>query len=173
MPEPLNIRSHARSLETTGDRPTVRTMSGSLSEAIRTRFRALCSTARFSQFAGVGIVGAAVDNLVLVLLVELTSLGPVGAKIISWELSIVVIFAVNERWTFSEYGAMTPRALGKRFARSNAVRFAGFLVTLSVLAVLTIGFGIWYLAANLIGVAIGFFVNYTCESLYTWKVHQD
>ncbi|WP_137289589.1 GtrA family protein [Natronorubrum halophilum] len=148
-------------------------MSDSLSEAVRTRFRALLSTTRFGQFAGVGIVGATVDNLVLVLLVESTALGPVGAKVISWELSIVVIFAVNERWTFSEYGAMTPRALGKRFLRSNAVRFAGFLVTLSVLATLVNLFGVWYLAANLIGTAIGFFVNYTCESLYTWKVHRD
>ncbi|MXV60800.1 GtrA family protein [Natronorubrum sp. JWXQ-INN-674] len=148
-------------------------MSNSLSEAIRTRFRALLSTARFSQFAGVGVVGAAVDNIALVVLVELTALGPVMAKVISWELSIMVIFVINEQWTFAEYGAMTPRALGKRFLRSNAVRFAGFLVTLSVLATLVNWFDVWYLVANLIGIGIGFFVNYTCESLYTWKVHRE
>ncbi|MFP8952943.1 GtrA family protein [Natrialbaceae archaeon A-arb3/5] len=148
-------------------------MSGSAFEAIRTRFYALLSTTRFTQFAGVGFVGATVDNVVLVMLVELASFEPFLAKIISWELSIMVIFVINERWTFATYGEAGARSLGTRFLRSNAVRFAGFLVTLSVLTALVYGFGVWYLAANLIGTGIGFFVNYTCESLYTWKVHRD
>ncbi|RQH03537.1 GtrA family protein [Natrarchaeobius oligotrophus] len=148
-------------------------MIDSVLEAVQLRTRALLSTTRFTQFAGVGVAGATVDNVVLVALVELAGLEPFVAKILSWELSIVVIFAINERWTFSNFGAVGPRALGKRFLRSNAVRFAGFLVTLSVLTMLVYGFGVWYLAANLIGLVIGFFVNYTCESLYTWKVHRD
>ena len=148
-------------------------MSESFLEAVRTRARALLSTTRFSQFAGVGFVGATVDNAVLVVLVEMTVLGPIVAKVISWELAIAVIFVINERWTFATYGATTPRALGRRFLRSNAVRFAGFLVTLAVLAILVEWFDVWYLAANVIGIGIGFFVNYTCESLYTWKVHRE
>ncbi|WP_436347526.1 GtrA family protein [Natronorubrum sp. FCH18a] len=148
-------------------------MSDSVAEAIRTRFRALLSTTRFTQFASVGFVGAAVDMIVLAVLVDVFDVWYLTSKVLSWELAIIVIFAVNERWTFADYGSMTPRALGKRFLRSNAVRFAGFLVTLSVLAVLVDGFGIWYLAANVVGIGIGFFVNYTCESLYTWKVHRD
>ncbi|THE62730.1 GtrA family protein [Salinadaptatus halalkaliphilus] len=148
-------------------------MSDSLLEAIQTRSRALRSPKRFGQFAGVGIAGATVDNVVLVALVELTVLGPVVAKAISWELSIVVIFLINERWTFSNYGRLGARAFGRRFLRSNAVRFGGFLVTLSVLTILVYGFGVWYLAANLVGLALGFVVNYTCESLYTWKVHLE
>jgi putative flippase GtrA len=148
-------------------------MSGSLLDALRSRFRALLSATRFTQFAGVGLVGATVDNATLFLLVELTFLGPVVAKVIAWELAIAVIFVVNERWTFASHGKGGPRALARRFLRSNMVRFAGFLVTLSVLAGLYYGFGIWYMAANVIGMGIGFFVNYTCESLYTWKVHRD
>ncbi|MDQ2049859.1 GtrA family protein [Natronolimnohabitans sp. A-GB9] len=148
-------------------------MSESFLEAVRTRFRALLSTTRFSQFAGVGFVGAAVDIVALALLVELTPLGPISGKVISWELSIIVIFVINERWTFADYGTMTPRALGRRFVRSNAVRFGGFLVTLAVLAILVDWFGIWYVVANAIGIGVGFFVNYTCESLYTWKVHTE
>ncbi|RQG97881.1 GtrA family protein [Natrarchaeobius chitinivorans] len=148
-------------------------MFDSVLEAVQMRTRALLSTARFTQFASVGLVGATVDNVVLVLLVEFASLEPFLAKVISWELSIVVIFVVNERWTFASHGRKGVRALGKRFVRSNAVRFAGFLVTLSVLTILVYGFDVWYLAANLVGLVIGFFVNYTCESLYTWKVHRD
>jgi len=148
-------------------------MSNSLSEAVRMRVRALCSTTRFGQFVGVGAVGAAVDNVVLVLLVEATVLGPVIAKVLSWELGIAVIFAVNERWTFSDYGKSGLRPLGKRFLRSNVVRLGGFLVTLVVLAVLVRRFDVWYVLANVVGIGVGFFVNYTCESLYTWQVHQD
>ncbi|MBZ6496055.1 GtrA family protein [Natrinema longum] len=148
-------------------------MSDSLSEAVRTRARALLSTTRFGQFAGVGTVGATVDNVVLVVLVEATVLGPVVAKVLSWELGIAIIFAINERWTFAEYGTGGVRSLGRRFLRSNLVRFGGFLVTLGVLAVLVRRFDIWYVAANVIGIGVGFFVNYTCESLYTWQVHQE
>ena len=148
-------------------------MSDSLLEAVQMRLRALVDPTRFGQFAGVGFAGAAVDNVVLFLLVELTVLGPVVAKVIAWELAIVVIFVINERWTFANYGQVGPRALGRRFLRSNGVRFGGFLVTLSVLAILVYGFDVWYMAANVIGIGVGFFVNYTCESLYTWKVHRE
>ncbi len=148
-------------------------MSDSPLEAVRMRLRALADPTRFGQFAGVGLAGATVDNVVLFLLVELTVLGPVVAKVIAWELAIVVIFAINERWTFATFGQIGPRALGRRFLRSNAVRVGGFLVTLTVLAILVYGFGVWYMAANVIGIGVGFVVNYTCESLYTWKVHRE
>ncbi|WP_394741451.1 GtrA family protein [Natronococcus roseus] len=147
-------------------------MSRSPTDALRVRIRALLSTTRFTQFASVGLVGATVDNLVLVTLVELTVLGPVAAKVIAWEFAIAVIFAINERWTFASHGTSSARALGRRFLRSNLVRLGGLFVSLSVLTLLVYGFGVWYLAANLVGMGIGFFVNYTCESLYTWKVHQ-
>ncbi|WP_254767745.1 GtrA family protein [Salinilacihabitans rarus] len=147
-------------------------MTDRLPEAIRSRLSALVSAARVGQFASVGAVGAGVDNLSLYLLVELVALEPILAKVVAWEVAIAVIFAVNERWTFATFGSSNPRALGRRFLRSNAVRFAGFLVTLGVLAFLHYGFGVWYLAANVVGIGVGFFVNYTAESLYTWRVHR-
>jgi putative flippase GtrA len=148
-------------------------MTDSFAEAVRRRVRALLSTARFGQFVGVGTVGATVDNAVLFLLVEATFLGPILAKAVSWELGIAVIFAINERWTFASYGEVGLRALGGRFLRSNVVRFGGFLVTLTVLAVLVRRFEVHYVAANVVGIGVGFFVNYTCESLYTWQVHRE
>jgi putative flippase GtrA len=142
-------------------------------EVVRAQFRSLLSTTRFVQFAGVGLVGAAVDNVVLFLLVELTVLGPLLAKVIAWEFAIAVIFTINERWTFAGHGKGGLRPLSRRFLRSNMVRLGGLLVTVSVLAILVYRFDVWYMAANLTGMAVGFFVNYTSESLYTWKVHRD
>ncbi|QLK25845.1 GtrA family protein [Natrinema zhouii] len=148
-------------------------MTDSLVDAVRMRVRALRSTTRFRQFVGVGLVGATVDIAVLFLLVETTSLGRPVAKLFSWEFGIVVIFVINERWTFASYGEVGLRALGRRFLRSNVVRLGGFLVTLAILELLVRQFGIWYMLANGAGMGVGFFVNYTCESLYTWQVHQE
>lgn len=148
-------------------------MRDSLTDVLASRLRALYAPTRLGQFVGVGVVGGTVDTVALFALVELTVLGPVVAKALSWELSIAVIFAINERWTFSSHGDAGGRALGRRFLRSNVVRFGGFIVTLAVLAVLVYGVGIWYLAANLAAIAAGFVVNYICESLYTWRVHHD
>lgn len=142
-------------------------------EAIRSRLAPLRSRDRFVQFASAGIVGTAVDNLVLVALVELGGVGPVAAKVVAWELAIVTIFAINERWTFSKHGNAGPRALGRRFARSNLVRLGGLIVTVIVLAGLVYGFDVWYLLANLIGIGVGFAVNYTFESLFTWRIHHS
>ena len=146
-------------------------MNDSLADAIGSRFRLLLSGRRLGQFASAGLTGTAVDTLTLFLLVEYAGFHPIVAKLLAWEIALAVIFTINERWTFSGYGASSPRALGKRYLRSHLVRFGGLLVTLSVLAGLVYGFGIWYLVANLLGIGAGFVVNYTCESLYTWKVH--
>lgn len=148
-------------------------MSSSLGDALRLRAGALLSMARFGQFASVGVVGAAVDNGVLFGLVEIGLLDAVPAKIVAWIVAIAVIFAINERWTFSEYGAVGLSAYGYRLGRSYVVRFGGFLVTITVFAILVHVFDIWYIGANLIGIGVGFFVNYTFESLYTWKVHRE
>ena len=143
-----------------------------LPDPIRVRLEALYAPIRFSQFAGVGLVGATVDNGVLVALVELGNVGFIPAKVAAWVVAIGVIFAINEAWTFSTFGATSIRGLIGRLLRSYAVRFAGFLVTMAVYTALITFADVWYLLANVIGIGVGFVVNYTCESLITWKVHR-
>lgn len=148
-------------------------MSNSFADVAGTRLRTLLSGPRLGQFASAGVTGAVVDNVTLFFLVEYAGLGPIVAKLFAWELALAVIFTINERWTFADYGSSSPRALGKRYLRSHLVRFGGLVVTVAVLLALVYGFGVWYLPANIVGIAAGFVVNYTCESLYTWKVHED
>lgn len=148
-------------------------MSGGPGGFLRARLAALGSLRRVVLFASVGTVGAAVDTLVLIGLVEVVGLGPVIAKVFSWEAGIAVIFVLNERVTFAGHGGDGRRAMGRRYLRSNGVRLGGLGVTLVVLAVLVYGFDVWYVAANVVGIGAGFFVNYTFESLYTWKVHRS
>lgn len=132
---------------------------------------ALVAPRRLGQFVSVGLVGAVVDMLVLSVVVETGVLGPVAGKVVSAEAAIVVMFVANEGWTFTDYGTDGVRPLVGRFLRSNAVRAGGAGVAWGVLVVLVNGFGVWYLAANAVGIGVGAVVNYVAETLVTWRVH--
>lgn len=151
-----------------------------LLDAVGRRTRALVSGVRFGQFVSVGVLGAICDNAILL---GLTSLGvmPVAAKLVGAETAIIVMFTVNEHWTFSEEGRAGLRALGRRFLTSNIVRAGGVLVATGVFAILVRyqaasipigGTDLWYLGANIVGIGVGVIVNYIAESLFTWKVHE-
>lgn len=134
---------------------------------------ALVAPRRLGQFISVGLVGAVVDMLVLSVLVETGVLGPEAGKVVSAEAAIVVMFIANEGWTFTEYGTDGVGALVGRFLRSNAVRAVGAGVAWAVLVALIHGVGMWYLAANAVGIGVGAVVNYTAETLVTWQVHAE
>lgn len=137
-----------------------------LTEDIRTA----SSGMRAGQFFSVGIVGAVFDTVVLTLIVEFGGIAPFWAKFASAEVTIALMFVLNDRWTFA---GETPNALVpalKRFVRSNLVRVGGVAVALLVLYVLHGLFGIWYPLANIAGIGVGVGVNYVAESLFTWRV---
>ncbi|WP_121822168.1 GtrA family protein [Halostella salina] len=147
-------------------------------DAIRPRIRALLSGVRFGQFASVGAVGAVCDNAVLGTLLQF-GVAPEPAKLAGAETAIIVMFLINERWTFAEEGAPGAGPLLRRFLTSNLVRAGGVLVATAVFSQVyrnfdvTLGlFGVdlWFLAANLVGILAGMVVNYIAESLFTWQV---
>lgn len=131
---------------------------------------ALKSRPRFTRFLVVGGIGFMVDQLVLITLVELTDLTLELAKIGSAEAAIVVMFVVNDRWTFSAWGGTELRSQILRLLKSNLVRVGGITVAVVVLSVLVRFAGVPYPIANAIGILCGFFVNYTFETLYTWRI---
>lgn len=129
----------------------------------------LLSPALLARFMGVGAVGALTENLVLVALVETATLSPVPGAALSKEVSIAVMFLLNDRWTFAERGRAGVVPALKRFLHSNVVRAGGALVGLAVLAALHRWLGVWYLPANLVGIGVGFAFNFTFEQLVTWR----
>lgn len=114
-----------------------------------------------------------VDMGLLTLLVELGGLTPTLAKIGSAEFSIIIMFVLNEYWTFSESSKESTESILYRFGRSNIVRWGGAGVALLILHLLTAIFGIWYLLANAIGIGVGVIFNYIFESLITWQIHAE
>jgi putative flippase GtrA len=141
---------------------------------------ALASPRRFGQFVSVGVVGAVFDTIVLLTLVEVVGVLEEVAVIVGIETAILVMFTLNDGWTFSETGTSGWRATGRRLARSHAVRAAGstvqFLVFVTVFRLLSVdlilaGIDAWLLVAKAAGIGFGMLVNYIFETLFTWRVH--
>ncbi len=144
---------------------------------LRTWIQTLASRARFSRFITVGAVGALCDMVVLLALVEWAGMFPELAALI--EISILVMFALNERWTFQQAGRQGWRPLIHRVGRSHAVRASA--VVLQFLAFVAIyrlvfvpvtlfGLDMWLLVAKGVGILLGLLLNYVLETLFTWRV---
>lgn len=142
---------------------------------------ALVAPARFGQFIGVGAVGAVVDLTVSSTLTLAGTLPPEWAKLVGAECAIVLMFLINDRWTFSEHGRAGLFAKLRRLVKSNLVRSGGLAVQFAVVFVLTrldvtvvvAGTDIWAVLTMPIAIGCAFLVNYTAESLLTWRVHDS
>ncbi|MFC7173471.1 GtrA family protein [Haloplanus litoreus] len=75
-------------------------MSGGLG-----KLEELYSGLRFGQFVSVGAVGATAETIVVAILTAGYGVVPQLAKAVGAEVSITLMFLINDRWTFSEAGA--------------------------------------------------------------------
>lgn len=141
-------------------------------EQVTPAVQRLVSFGRLWRFAAVGGVGAAFDSVALFVFHGVLEVPLALAKIGSAEAGILVMFVVNEAWTFADEGASGPVARARRFASSHAVRAVGLAVGLAVLLALNQWLGVWYIVANVLGLGVGFVSNYCFESLVTWRVHR-
>ena len=166
------------------------------------RLGALVSGARFGQFVSVGAVGTVFDTLTLATLGLVFSVPEFWAKAVGVEVAVLVMFVVNERWTFAGEGAAGRRPFLRRLGKSHLVRSGGVAVQLAVYWVLTArtpvelvvpagppgalaalpvgglwatvaGRDLWFLAASPVAIAVAMVVNYVAESLFTWRVGRD
>ena len=151
------------------------------SELFGERADSLLSGVRFGKFVSVGVVGAISDNIVLTLLKLGFGVPELWAKAAGIETAIVVMFLVNEHWTFADEGVDGRLAFGKRLLKSHLVRSGGVTVQLVIYWFLTQRLDVtlvvletdwWFLVASPIAIGVAMFVNYVFESLFTWQVHQ-
>lgn len=141
---------------------------------------ALIDRRRLLRFVSVGVAGAAVDLPVSAGLVLVTQVPPEVAKFVGAELAIVVMFVINDRWTFREAGRSGWWHGLRRLVKSNGVRGGGLLVQLVVVFVLVrTGVEVWVGGTDLwpaivmpIAIGCGFVVNYTGETLFTWRAQR-
>jgi putative flippase GtrA len=138
----------------------------------------LLTVDRFGQFVSVGLVGAAFDITTSSVLTAGLGVAPELSKLVGAEVAIVVMFAINEHWTFAGHGLGGRVALLKRFLKSSLVRSGGVAVQVAVVWVLTrlpiaiqfAGVDLWELATFPMAIACSLLLNYVLESLFTWRV---
>jgi putative flippase GtrA len=144
------------------------------------RVDALRSRERVGKFVSVGAVGFAADLSVSTLLNEWGVLpAPELAVAVGIEVAIVVMFVLNDRWTFPEAGRDARGPILRRLARSHIVRVGGIATQLAVFALVYRGLPVdlsvagvdaWFVVGKTSGVAAGMIVNYVAESLFTWRI---
>lgn len=136
-------------------------------------YRQLVARKQVVQFGSVGVIGGIVDNTLLVTLVEVGGIALIVSSILSKELSILLMFGINEKWTFSGMGTAGSPGLSGRLVKSNLVRAGGATVGIGTLYLLHTWFGVWYLLANVLGIGFGFIFNYMLESYVTWQTYDN
>ena len=71
---------------------------------------------------------------------------------------------------FGLFGAEKQRAIGStKLLRFHAVAALAGVTNYSLLLLLVKMLGWWDIAANLTGITVGMFVNYSMNSVWTWK----
>lgn len=145
------------------------------------RLAPLVSGVQFGQFLSVGAVGAIADTAVLTASMLLIGLSELWGKAIGIEVAILLMFLLNERWTFTDYGAGGWRPFLGRLGKSHLVRSGGVAVQLAVFWVLTGpyslqlrlgGTDLWFLAASLVSIGVATLINYVFEGLFTWGLDE-
>jgi putative flippase GtrA len=116
---------------------------------------------RVAKFSIIGIGGILITTGLLYLLARGLGLPLVVAAGLAVELAVISNFLLNSSWTFACQPSLP------RFAKFNVASLAG--LTVNVTGVLLLSrLGLYLLAADLIGVAVGFAVNYVFSVLWVW-----
>ncbi len=121
------------------------------------------------KFALVGSSGVIVNEGMLYILHGILGLPVFLAGFLAIESSIVNNFTLHETWTFKQ--KLLSRNLKskiQRFFKYHLAVGAGVLVNYMTLLLLNKFFGMCY-DANLIGIALGFLVNYLISDRFVWK----
>lgn len=138
----------------------------------------LLEWSRIGQFVSVGAVGFVFDVTTSTLLAEL-GVFPEIAAFVGIEVAVVVMFLLNDRFTFASEGIGGLGPSLRRLGRSNLVRLGGIVVQLLVFTAVYRGIDLplslasvdlWFVVSKAAGIGVGMVVNYVAESVFTWRV---
>ena len=133
------------------------------------------------RFLAVGAISYLVNQSVLLVLYDFVLAGsstttaagllrfdPVlaVASVIALETSVVVRFALNDRWTFRDRSTLS---LTRRFYWFQVSSLGSPVIALLTVNVLTPQFGISYLMSNSIGILLGLSLNWYCSNCLVWR----
>jgi putative flippase GtrA len=114
------------------------------------------------KFACVGCIGVAVNTVILYILSRWLGVPLAASSAIAIELAIISNYFINDRWTFASHATSI-----RRFAKFNVASLSGLSVNVAAVWLLA-RLGIYFLAANLLGITLGFASNYALSSVWVW-----
>jgi putative flippase GtrA len=118
--------------------------------------------ARIVKFACVGSIGVGINTGFLYIFSRWLGLPLVAASVIAVELAVISNYFLNARWTFASSVTSV-----RRFAKFNLASLFGLGLNVMIVWLL-VRVGIYFLAANLFGIAAGFASNYALSSIWVW-----
>jgi putative flippase GtrA len=123
---------------------------------------------KYIIFAVIGGLGAVIHTGLLYMLTEHAGLHYMMSSVIGIEASIITMFFLNNRFTFSSVKSGTGQVLDG-IIRSNLIRSIGIGVQLALLYALTEFLGIYYILSNIVAIFIGSFFNFFGEKWFNWQ----
>jgi dolichol-phosphate mannosyltransferase len=123
---------------------------------------------RVFKFGIVGISGIAVNLGILYFLVEFFAIDKDLASPVAIEFSIVNNFIGNDLWTFGFARDRKVSSGWHRFVAFNLVSIGGAVINYGIFLILTAGFAVYYLAAQLVGILVAFIWNFLVNRRVTW-----
>ena len=121
-------------------------------------------TGHIWKFASVGITGVIINASVLYMLSRWAALPLVAASAVAVELAAISNYLLNDTWTFA---SRSPSLRG--FAKFNTAALAGLVLNVLSVWVLT-RLGLYFIVADLIGIAAAFTVNYAFSVRWVWAL---
>jgi putative flippase GtrA len=117
---------------------------------------------RILKFAGVGVTGVIINTSILYVLSRWAALPLVAASTVAVELAAISNYLLNDTWTF----ALRSPSL-RRFVKFNTAALGGLVLNVLSVWVLT-RLELYFLVADLIGIAAAFTVNYAFSVRWVW-----
>ncbi len=118
---------------------------------------------RAVRFCLVGGTGTAINTTVLYSLARGLGLPLPVSSAMAVELAVLSNYLLNDRFTFA-----ARRPSFRRLAKFNITSLAGLGVNVTIIWILA-RHGVYFLAANLVGIAAAVVVNYTFSVAWVWR----
>jgi len=126
---------------------------------------------RLIKFGIVGVSGVLVNMAILWLFTETLGIYYLISSILAIFLAMLNNFFWNNRWTWSDRRKPGIPALLIRLLKFCFVSsLAAYIGNLGILWSLTHYLGIYYLIANMFGIAVGTTLNFTVNHVWTFRV---
>lgn len=119
------------------------------------------------QFAIVGAIGSLIALAITAILTSILGIFYAVSALIGLESSALIVFFLNDRWTFSNVGKKTKTM--QRFLKNNLIGCIGFGINVTILIFLTSVLGIYYLLSEGMAMIITFVFTFTASKKITWK----